>query len=168
MDGNDALIEFFGRIDEHVAEILEGLGPDALTWQPVDGTNPIGWLVWHLARVIDAQIADVAGSDQVWVTGDWANGFGLDPDPSNSGYGHSAAQVAAVRPRSVNVLGGYYTRVAEAARDYLATLGPDDLDRVIDDNWDPPVTLGVRLVSILDDAIQHAGQAKYVKGLQPD
>ena len=45
MDGNDALIEFFGRIDEHVAEILEGLGPDALTWQPVDGTNPIGWLV---------------------------------------------------------------------------------------------------------------------------
>ena len=38
-------------------------------------------------------------------------------------------------------------------------------DRVVDRTWDPPVTLGVRLVSILDDDTQHAGQAAYVRGL---
>jgi hypothetical protein len=165
MDPTDVLDELFDRISEHVTEILDGLEPADLVWQPAEGTNPIGWLVWHLSRVIDAQIADVAGIDQVWVTGDWAKGFGLEPDPGNSGYGHSPAQVAAVRPRDAQVLGAYFTRVAEQAEDYLVTLSDDDLDRIVDERWDPPVTLGVRLVSIVDDAIQHAGQAKYVEGL---
>lgn len=164
----DVLTEYFGRVDDHVAEILDGLSPDDLTWRPAEGTNPIGWLVWHLARVIDAQIADVADMEQVWVTGDWAKGFGLDADPTNSGYGHSPEQVAAVGPRDTAALGGYYTRVSEQAHDYLATLTADDLDRVINEHWDPPVTLGVRLVSVADDAVQHAGQAKYVKGMLPD
>ena len=44
----------------------------------------------------------------------------------------------------------------------LEGLAPDDLDRVVDRRWDPPVTLGVRLVSIADDSLQHAGQAAYV------
>ncbi|HET8931661.1 MAG TPA: DUF664 domain-containing protein [Acidimicrobiales bacterium] len=164
----DVLTEYFARVDDHVVEILDGLSPDDLTWRPAEGANPIGWLVWHLARVIDAQIADVADVAQVWVVGDWAKGFGLDADPTNSGYGHTADQVAAVRPRDTGALGGYYTRVSEQARDYLATLTSDDLDRVIDEHWDPPVTLGVRLVSIADDAVQHAGQAKYAKGMLPD
>lgn len=42
---------------------------------------------------------------------------------------------------------------------------PDDFDRVVDTAWDPPVTLGVRLVSVYDDATQHAGQAAYLRGL---
>ena len=47
-------------------------------------------------------------------------------------------------------------------------IGDGDLDRVIDENWDPPVTLGVRLVSILDDDAQHVGQAAYLRGLNVD
>jgi hypothetical protein len=43
---------------------------------------------------------------------------------------------------------------------------PADLDRVVDKRWDPPVTLGVRLVSVVDDDAQHVGQAAYVRGLQ--
>ncbi len=42
---------------------------------------------------------------------------------------------------------------------------PEDLDRVVDKRWNPPVTLGVRLVSILNDDVQHVGQAAYVRGL---
>lgn len=167
MQSRELSIETLGRIDGHISEILDGLTEGDLYWTPADGTNPIAWLVWHIARGIDAQIAHAAGADQVWTTGDWAAGFGLEPDPTNSGYGHDADDVAAVRPRDVNLLGAYYTRVSEAAHDFLVTLTDDDLDRVVDENWDPPVTLGVRLVSIVDDAIQHAGQAKYLKGMLP-
>jgi hypothetical protein len=35
---------------------------------------------------------------------------------------------------------------------------------VVDEKWDPPVTLGVRLVSMASDALQHAGQAAFIKG----
>lgn len=167
MDRHEILIDLYGRIDAHVDAVLDGLTLDELSWLPVDGprANPIGWLIWHSARVIDTQIAELAGTDQVWVGGDWAAGFGLDPDPHNSGYGHSTTQVAAVRPRDTAVLGAYYKRCSEEAQRFLYTLVDDELDRVVDLRWDPPVTLGVRLISIADDAIQHAGAAAYLKGL---
>jgi hypothetical protein len=47
----------------------------------------------------------------------------------------------------------------------LEVVGPADLARTVDDRWDPPVTLGVRLVSIADDSLQHVGQAAYLRGL---
>src|SRR5690606_26223298 len=103
--------------------------------------------------------------DQVWVEGDWAARFGLDPDPANHGWGHTAAEVAAVRPDSAPLLVAYYDAVWARTRPWLASLTPADLDRVVDESWDPPVTLGVRLVSIADDDIAHTGQAAYVKGL---
>lgn len=165
MDETAVLIEVFGRIDGHVAAVLDGLGTDDLAWRPDDGANPIGWLLWHLSRVIDTQVAEVADVDQVWVSGEWARGFGLDPDPTDSGYGHDEAQVASVRPRDPGIVGAYHTRVSEMTRDFLGGLDPAELDRIVDERWNPPVTLGVRLVSVADDAIQHAGQAAYVKGL---
>ena len=48
---------------------------------------------------------------------------------------------------------------------HLAGLSEADLDRVVDERWDPPVTLGVRLVSVISDDLQHAGQAAYLRGL---
>jgi hypothetical protein len=36
---------------------------------------------------------------------------------------------------------------------------------VVDASWDPPVTLGVRLVSVISDDLQHAGQAAYLRGM---
>jgi hypothetical protein len=102
----------------------------------------------------------------VWVSGDWAGHFGLDADPSNTGYGHTPEQAAAVRPDSPQVLIDYYNAVAARTRELLGSLKPDDLDRVVDERWDPPVTLGVRLVSIASDDLQHVGQAAYVRGLQ--
>ncbi|RYZ26721.1 MAG: DUF664 domain-containing protein, partial [Propionibacteriaceae bacterium] len=44
------------------------------------------------------------------------------------------------------------------------TLDDAALDRVVDDAWDPPVTLGARLVSVLDDDLEHAGQAAFLLG----
>jgi hypothetical protein len=104
--------------------------------------------------------------EQIWTDGDWAARFGLDADPSNTGYGHSAQDVAAVTPDSAAVLIEYYAAVAERTSSLLRGVTPDGLDRVVDDRWDPPVTLGVRLISIVNDDVQHAGQAAYVRGLE--
>ncbi|GII25685.1 mycothiol transferase [Planosporangium mesophilum] len=165
MNVNDVLIETFDRIPEHVRSAVEGLTPEQLGWSPAPGTNSIGWLVWHLTRVQDHHVAELLGRDQVWAEGEWAARFGLGADPSNTGYGHSPGQVEQVRPDGPEVLVEYYDAVHARTRDFLRGLKSDDLDRVVDKRWDPPVTLGVRLVSIADDDIQHAGQAAYVRGL---
>jgi hypothetical protein len=165
MDIAALLDELFGRVAEHVHEAVDGLDADALVATPAPGTNSIGWLVWHLTRVQDHHVSELVDEPQQWVTGPWAPRFGLEPDPDNTGYGHGPADVERVRPDGPEALVGYYEAVATRTGTYLATLTPDDLDRIVDERWDPPVTLGVRLVSIADDDIQHGGQAAYVRGL---
>jgi hypothetical protein len=90
----------------------------------------------------------------------------LSPDPSNSGYGHDADDVAAVRPKDVAALVEYFDAVAAVTRAFLGNVTPEDLDRIVDHRWDPPVTMGARLVSIADDDQQHVGQARYLRGIR--
>jgi uncharacterized damage-inducible protein DinB len=165
MNESETFIEIFGRIAEHVHAAVDGLTADDLVWSPAPGANSIGWLVWHLTRVQDEHVAELLDDEQLWTTGPWASRCELDPDPGNTGYGHTPSDVAAVRPDSAEVLVSYYDAVAARTHAFLARLTADELDRVVDDRWDPPVTMGVRLVSIADDDIQHAGQAAYVRGL---
>jgi len=165
MEARDILIEGYGRLPGLVHTAVHGLTPDQLRWQSGPGANPIGWLIWHLTRVQDGHLADLLDDEQVYLTGDWAPRFGLKADPSDTGYGHSPARVAAVAPESAQVLEDYYAAVHERTIGYLRALTTEDLDRVVDRSWDPPVTLAVRLVSVLDDDVQHAGQAAYVRGL---
>ena len=165
MDVAPLLLELYGRIRPLAAHAVEGLDAELLSRRPATGANPIGWLVWHLARVQDDHVAELLPGDQLWVGGRWAARFGLDPDPSNTGYGHSVEEVAAVRPESPEALLEYLDAVFARTRAMLGDLVPADLDRIVDRRWDPPVTLGVRLVSIADDSLQHAGQAAYVRGL---
>jgi hypothetical protein len=168
MDVAPLLLELYGRIPPLAALAVEGLDADELCHAPEPGANTIGWLVWHLTRVQDHHVAELLGTDQIWVSGDWARRCGLEPDPTNTGYGHSEEEVRAVRPESADVLLRYLDAVHERTSTMLAGLVPDDLDRVVDRRWDPPVTLAVRLVSIADDCLQHVGQAAYVRGLLGD
>ncbi|MFJ8082197.1 DinB family protein [Streptomyces sp. NPDC096205] len=165
MHAKDILIDGFGRIQEEVHACVEGLGPDELAARPADGANSIAWLVWHLTRVQDDHIADAFGLDQVWLAQDWSKKFGLGLPPRDTGYGHSSAKVAKVRVDSAELLTGYYDAVHAQTLECLRALAAKDLERVVDENWDPPVTLGVRLVSVLSDDLQHVGQAAYVRGL---
>jgi uncharacterized damage-inducible protein DinB len=165
MEIRDLLTELFDRIPEHVSRAVEGLDADALSTSVVAGTNSIGWLVWHLTRVQDGHVADLLGEEQLWTTGDWAPRIGVAPDPHNTGYGHSPDDVAKIRPDGPEVLLDYYAAVAARTRSFLQQLRTQDLDRIVDDRWDPPVTLGVRLVSVADDDIQHAGQATFLRGV---
>ncbi|MFD8276434.1 mycothiol transferase [Streptomyces flaveolus] len=165
MHAKDILIEGYGRIQEEVHTAVEGLDPDGLNARPADDANSVAWLVWHLTRVQDDHIADAFGLDQVWLAQDWEKRFGLDLPRRDTGYGHSSAKVAKVRVDSADLLTGYYDAVHEQTLGALRSLAAKDLERVVDDNWDPPVTLGVRLVSVLSDDLQHVGQAAYVRGL---
>jgi len=165
VEPNEILIEVFGRVAEHVSNAVDGLDAEQLAASPVPGSNPIGWLIWHLTRVEDGHIAELLDEEQLWVIGSYAERIGVDPDPTNSGYGHTPEQVASIRPDGAAVLLEYFSDVAARTRAYLDGLGPADFDRVVDENWDPPVTLGVRLVSIADDEVQHGGQANYARGI---
>ncbi|WP_251091972.1 DUF664 domain-containing protein [Streptomyces sp. Caat 7-52] len=165
MHAKDILIDGFGRIQEEVRAALEGLGPDALHHRPAPDANSIAWLVWHLTRVQDDHIADAFDLDQVWLSQDWVKRFGLDLPRHDTGYGHSPAKVAKVRVESADQLTGYYDAVHEQTLGVLRSLAAKDLERVVDERWDPPVTLGVRLVSVLSDDLQHVGQAAYLRGL---
>ena len=165
MDVAELLLELYGRIPPLARGAVEGLDVDQLIEPPSPGTNSIGWLVWHLARVQDHHVSEILDTSQIWIDGDWAGHFGLTPDPSNIGYGHTAADVLAVRPDRPEVLLNYLDAVDQRTRSMLETIVPTDLDRIVDRRWDPPVTLGVRLISIADDSLQHAGQAAYIRGL---
>ncbi len=165
MDVAPLLLEIYGRVPPLAAGAVEGLSAEDLRRTPAPGTNPIGWLVWHLTRVQDHHVGELLDAEQIWCGGEWAAHCGLAPDPANVGYGHSEADVATVRPEGPEVLVAYLAEVDARTRRMLERLGPADLDRVVDRRWDPPVTLGVRLVSIADDSLQHAGQAAYVRGL---
>lgn len=163
MDQRELLIDAYGRIREIVHRVTEGASPELLAYRADADANTIAWLVWHLTRIQDDHVAEVAGAPQQWMTG-WAERFGLPLPLESTGYGHSSAEVASV-VASAELLVGYHDAVHAASVAYLGTLGGDDLDRIVDTSWNPPVTLGVRLVSVIGDGLQHAGQAAFVKGL---
>jgi DinB superfamily len=167
MDVSELLLELYGRIPPLARAAVEGLDAARLVERPTPGANSIAWLIWHLTRVQDHHVAELLHADQLWVDGPWAGALGLAPDPRNTGYGHSASDVATIRPRDghVHVLLDYLDAVDERTRGLLEAVTADDLDRVVDRRWTPPVTLGVRLVSVADDCLQHAGQAAYARGL---
>ena len=167
MTPSELLTDAIGRVLEDVESVLDGLDEDALTARPTPTANSIAWLIWHLTRVQDDHVADVAGTEQVWLSQGYVDRFGLPFAPEEHGYGHTAEQVGQVRGIPADLLLDYYRDTHRATLAYLATVGEADLDKVVDTRWDPPVTLGVRLVSVVNDCTQHVGQAAYVRGLLP-
>ncbi|WP_410636196.1 mycothiol transferase [Amycolatopsis sp. cmx-4-83] len=165
MNVADLLVHGFSRVQGTVHAAVEGLAADRLGARLDDEANSIAWLVWHLTRVQDDHVADVAGTEQVWTGQDWLSRFGLPFPAGDTGYGHRPADVEAVRVDNPDLLTGYYDAVHEQTIRYVTGLDAEALDRVVDEAWDPPVTLGVRLISVLDDDIQHAGQAMFLRGV---
>jgi hypothetical protein len=164
MDIAELLIDAFGRVRDATHRAVDGAPRPVLTYRPDPDANSIAWLMWHLARIQDDHVADVAGLDQRWIVDGWWERFGLPFEPGATGYGHTSAEVAAVDVDGALLL-GYCDAVHEQTCAYVGGLRADDLDRIVDERWDPPVSLGVRLVSVVNDNLEHAGQAAYVRGI---
>jgi len=164
MASADLLIDALGRVKEAVHAAVDGLDEEQLTYRLDPQANSIAWLVWHLTRVQDDHLAEVADTPQVWIRDGWAKRFGLPFHDTAIGYGHSSAEVAAIQAPA-DLLLAYHDAVYERSVAWLQTVEDADLPRVVDKRWDPPVTLSVRLVSVVDDCTQHAGQAAFVRGV---
>ncbi len=161
---SDLLLDGLGRVRETVHGLLDDVPEAALAEPPAPGANTVAWLVWHLTRVMDEHVADAFDADVEWTSGGWYDRLGLPFPASAHGYGMSYDDVLAVRASAAD-LRGYFDAAFEMARAQLASVTDADLDRVVDEGWDPPVTLGVRLVSVLNDCTQHVGQASYAAGI---
>lgn len=165
METRHVLADGFARIRQGVHRVTEGLDAEALVYRPDPDANSIAWLVWHATRVQDDHVSEIAGREQAWTSDGWAERLGLPFPRRDTGYGHTTEQVAAVRVDGPELLVGYHDAVVQRTFEYLDTITAPELDRIVDRSWDPPVTVGVRLVSVLEDQMQHLGQASYVRGM---
>ena len=156
------LVDAFGRVRELVIDLTDGLTDDIANYRPDPEANSIAWLIWHLSRVQDDHMADLAQVEQVWP--EWRERFGLPFSEWATGYGQGPEEVATVRVSS-DLLSGYHQAVHELTLRYVDGITAAELERVVDTRWDPPVTAAVRLVSVIGDTMQHLGQAAYVRGL---
>ncbi len=159
------LVDGFNRVDESIPDIVRDLGNEELLWRPGPDANPIGWLVWHLTRVLDDHVAGIAGTSQLWLADGWAERFKLPYPHTAIGYGQSSGEVGAFTLEDPSVLPAYWDAAFDRITHVLHGLQDGDLARVVDDSYDPPVTVATRLVSVLNDVTQHVGQAAYVRGL---
>lgn len=164
MNTSEVFLEAFGRISQLVRKSVRGADPAGLSYRPEPGANSIAWLAWHLTRIQDDHVSEIAGIEQAWIAEGWHDRFGMAADPHNTGYGHGPEEVAAI-PADADLLLAHHEAIAARSAAYLATVDDAELGRIIDRSYDPPVTVGVRLVSVISDNIQHAGQARYLRGV---
>jgi len=165
VDCKDLIIDGLNRVDEDLRRALHGLTAEQLGFRPAEASNSVAWLAWHLTRVEDDHVSELAGRPQTWIEDRWHERFGKPGDMNDTGFGYGPQEVAAIRPSSASLLIDYYTAVHKRSLEYLQRLTCSDMDRVIDRRWDPPVTVGVRLVSVVNDCSQHVGQLAYLRGL---
>lgn len=164
MDAIEILADLAAR-PLHTLHFIRGrVTPEVLNLHPAGHDNSVAWLLWHSGREIDVQLAHLTGVEEVWLGGGFRERLRLGEAGDRVGYGHSPDQARAIVVDDASALLGYLEATLEALGAYIATLTPESLDDVVDRQWDPPVTRGVRLVSIVDDAVQHIAQAAWILG----
>lgn len=166
MEWRELMLDGYDRLPDLMKEVLAGLRTAELDWQPHPDCNSLGWTAWHLTRVQDSQVAELMGEEQLWIEAGWYRKFDRTGDPEDTGYGHTAKEVRAFKSPSVRIQLDYLRAVVERTKQYLASLTPSGLDRELNEPWQKPrPTVGVRVVSVLADCHQHAGEASYIRGL---
>ncbi len=158
----DAYHSMFSEIEK----VLDGLTVEDLHKRPFPGANPIGWLCWHTVRSCDRLLGDVVLGQQLWISAAWHKKFNRPADFNDTGYGHTNAQVDALKIPDIKTLLDYMSAVKEPLLRYIEGLTEKELDRGTPSLQMPgtmqPVYL--RLVHVLNN-MQHVGAAAYVRGI---
>jgi uncharacterized damage-inducible protein DinB len=166
MEARELITDALGRGRGIIRRALEGATPELMAYQPAEGTNPIGWLGWHVTRVQDHHITGLSGGTQAWLDEGWYERFGMTAESEDYGTGHSPEQMSGVGAPDARLLLDYDDAVWSRTTTYLDTLTAEALDRVLDEpRFQPLPTVGVRLVSLINHSAHHAGQIDYVRGL---
>ena len=165
MKATEVLTDIATRPIDAAEALRPKLDSTTLNAHPQGHDNSVAWLLWHSAREIDAQTAHLADAEQIWHTNGFDKRLDLGPAADSIGYGHTAEEARSIESDDADLLLAYLKESTDALVAYIRTLSDTDLDDVIDESWDPPVTRGVRIASIIDDAAQHIGQAAYVLGM---
>lgn len=165
MDALDILRDLASRPRATIAALRGRLEPDVLAAHPGGHDNSVAWLLWHTGREVDAQLAALTGDEQLWTERGHAERLGLGEVGDDIGYGHSPEQARSITAEDAAPLLDYADAALEELQNYLEMVTVGDLEEIVDPDWEPPVTRAARLVSILDDAIQHLAQASYVLGM---
>ena len=66
MNSIEVLVDAFGRVRSDVHRAVAGLDEKTLNLRLDAEANPVGWLVWHLTRVQDDHLAELAGTEQAY------------------------------------------------------------------------------------------------------
>lgn len=161
----DFAADALSNMSDRLITGLDGLSVEQQCYRPDPDANTIAWLAWHMTRVQDHHIADLEGGNQLWIDDGWDKEMGMSSDLDDHGYGHSSEQVGALVPPNPTVLAEYQAAVAKRTDTYVRGLTEEQFDEIIDRAWDPPVTRGVRITSVVNETAQHVGQVSYLRGL---
>lgn len=167
MEWQQLITDILVRISQRLERVLDGLTVDDLDQRPHPDCNSIGWLAWHLTRIQDLIITEIMEEEQLWIKDKWYAKFGRSPDPSDTGLGHSSEDVAAFRSPDGKTLLAYHRVVLEQSKRYTKNkLSETDLKRKSESSTLASVnTVHARLVAVINDNLQHVGQAAYLRGL---
>ncbi|WP_163654843.1 DinB family protein [Listeria sp. PSOL-1] len=158
-------IDTLARAKERFEESLNQMSVAESNTMPAPLIKSVTWLIWHTARELDYQISDLNKSQPLWLSQGWKEKFGLDLPDDTEDWHHTPQEAAKVIVSDKAILLDYLNASIDFTTSFLNTLEEESLDEIIDANWDPVVTRATRIVSIIDDAVMHSGQAVYTRRL---
>ena len=136
MDACQFFLLRYEPVHRAVAEgLLAGLTDVQIRSRPVDGVNPIAWIVWHIARGEDLGVSRFVGHrPQLFFEEEW--GQRLNVPDADLGTGMSAEEVAELSARiDLDELRAYWAQLEPRTRSIVRDLHSDDLDAVNDPTY---------------------------------
>jgi uncharacterized damage-inducible protein DinB len=148
---------------DELKQKLEGLTEAEVQWQATLDTNTIAWLVWHMAKVEDSWInVWIAGGEEVWVTGKWAERTGIAG--TSGGFGQVMDEVRSMPNVPISELVAYYEAVRKAAFETIDGMTDADMANEID-RGHGPITWSWILGHVMVEESQHLGQVALIRGM---
>ncbi|MDY6892490.1 MAG: DinB family protein [Chloroflexota bacterium] len=146
---------------------VEDLNPGELEWKPGPESNPVGFILWHMARAEDAMINSIArgGQPQLWETEKWHEKSGMSADANDTGLMYTAEQVASFKIPELSVLLDYQDAVRGQSLEYVRGMEPANFEEKVQFPFGPEITKGRMFTMLISEVYQHWGQIAYLRGL---